>query len=309
MTKSKTSTSKTSSAKIPPTYVARLRTGESEARRLADLLSESLDPTDFACAAFAGPDGRWQVDLHFRDKPDEPMLRELVAHAGGKALARALKIERIAPRDWVKKSLVGLVPVRAGRFVVHGAHDRVRVPPHSVAIEIEAATAFGTGHHGTTRGCLLALDWLARQPRRPRHVLDLGTGTGVLAIAAAKTLRVPVLGVDVDVNSVKVARANAALNGAGAFVTAVHGRGFNAPEAVRRAPFDLVLCNILLGPLQRLAAPMARSLMPGAHVVLSGILSSQANAAISAYRSQGLVLERSFRLDGWTTLLLHAPRA
>lgn len=292
-----------------PTHVLRLITDEPSARAMTELLGEMFDPMETAVAAFEVEEtGAWRLEAYFSEEPDAEMIRDLIRPVVG-AQADEAAFETIDQQDWVRASLEGLKPVRAGRFLVHGSHDRDQVRANDLAIEIEAALAFGTGHHGTTRGCLLALDWLARQPRRPRHVLDLGTGTGVLAIAAAKTLRVPVLGVDVDVNSVKVARANAALNGAGAFVTAVHGRGFNAPEAVRRAPFDLVLCNILLGPLQRLAAPMARSLMPGAHVVLSGILSSQANAAISAYRSQGLVLERSFRLDGWTTLLLHAPRA
>jgi ribosomal protein L11 methyltransferase len=303
VTKSKEKSAKQSEAGA--TYVARLITGEAAARRLADLLSESLDPSDTACAAFEQPDGRWQVDVHFSERPDEKRLRALIATAGGDKLARAMSVQKIAPRNWVKESLIGLRPVTAGRFVVHGAHDRDRVPSHCVGLEIEAATAFGTGHHGTTRGCLLALDFLARN-YRPRHILDLGTGSGVLAIAAAKLFRVPVLATDIDTRSVKVARDNARLNGVGAFVTAIHAADLRAPEIARRAPFDLVMSNILLRPLQRLAAPMARQLEPNARVVLSGVLKSQANAALSAYRSQGLMLERSFPLDGWFTPLLVA---
>ena len=159
---------------------------------------------------------------------------------------------------------------------MHGAHDRARVPSHCIGIEIEAATAFGTGHHGTTRGCLLALDALARRRQRPRHILDLGTGSGVLAIAAAKLFRVPVLATDIDPRAVANARDNARLNGVGALVTVVHARGLRAPESIKRAPFDLVMANILLRPLQRLAAPVARQLMPNARVVLSGILAAQA---------------------------------
>ena len=170
-----------------------------------------------------------------------------------------MTVQKVEPRNWVKESLIGLRPVTAGRFVVHGAHDRDRVPAHCIGIEIEAATAFGTGHHGTTRGCLLALDSLARN-HRPRHILDLGTGSGILAIAAAKLFRVPVLATDIDARSVQVARDNARLNGVGAFVTAVHAADLRAPEIARRAPFDLVMSNILLRPLQRLAAPMARQL-------------------------------------------------
>ncbi len=303
MTKSKEKSAKQSESGA--TYVARLITGEAAARRLADLLSESLDPTDSACSAYEQPDGRWQVDVHFRERPDEKRLRVLIATVGGDKLARAMSVQKVAPRNWVKESLIGLRPVTAGRFVVHGAHDRDRVPAHCVGLEIEAATAFGTGHHGTTRGCLLALDFLARN-YRPRHILDLGTGSGVLAIAAAKLFRVPVLATDIDARSVKVARDNARLNGVGAFVTAIHAADLRAPEIARRAPFDLVMSNILLRPLQRLAAPMARQLEPNARVVLSGVLKNQANAALSAYRSQGLMFERSFPLDGWFTPLLVA---
>ena len=269
------------------------------------MVIESLDPAEAVCAAFERPDKRWQVDIHSRIRPELPKLRELVATAAGKQLASELSVQRVPPRDWVKQSLIGLRPVTAGRFVVHGAHDRDRVPSHCIGIEIEAGTAFGTGHHGTTRGCLLALDALARH-RRPRRILDLGTGSGILAIAAAKIFRAPVLAIDVDARSVQTARANAALNGVGALVTAVHGSGLRASEAKTRAPFDLVLSNILLRPLQRLAAPVARSLVPNARVVLSGVLTSQANAALSAYRSQGLMLERSFALDGWVTPVMVA---
>jgi ribosomal protein L11 methyltransferase len=287
------------------TFVARLIADEQTSRRIADLLSESLDPSETACAAFEQPDGRWQVDVHFRNRPDETSLREIVTLAGGEQLARAVTVERVAPRNWVKESLFGLRPVTAGRFVVHGAHDRDRVPSHCISIEIEAATAFGTGHHGTTRGCLLALDHLARW-YRPRHILDLGTGSGILAIAAAKLFRVPVLATDIDAASARTARDNARLNGVGSFVTAVHAADLRAPEIMKRAPFDLVMSNILLRPLQRLAAPMARQLEPNARIILSGILKSQANAALTAYRSQGLMLERSFPLDGWFTPVMVA---
>jgi len=290
------------------TFVARLVAAETPARRAADLLAEALDPGEVACSAFALADGRWQVDLHFRERPEQARLRALIALVGGEQLANTLRLEPIKPRDWVRESLAGLKPVRAGRFIVHGAHDRALVPSHCIGIEIEAATAFGTGHHGTTRGCLLALDALARR-RRPRHVLDLGTGSGVLAIAAAKMFRVPVLAIDIDPRAVWTARDNARQNGVGALVTAVHAGNLHARQVSAHAPFDLVLANILLRPLQRLAAPMARQLMPNAHVVLSGLLTEQANAVLATYRSQGMVLERSFVLDGWVTPVMVALSA
>jgi ribosomal protein L11 methyltransferase len=294
--------------KTDGSFAARLTADEKAARRVADLLAESLDPAETACSAFERPDGRWQVDVHFPTRPDQSELRALIAAVCGKPLAQKLTVEHVPPRNWVQHSLIGLRPVSAGRFVVHGAHDRDRVPAHCVGIEIEAATAFGTGHHGTTRGCLLALDAVSRQ-FKPRHILDLGTGTGILAIAATKLFREPVLATDIDARSAQTARDNARLNRVGALVTTVHAAGLRAPQIAARAPFDLVLCNILLRPLQRLAASMARQLVPNAHVVLSGILAAQKNAAVAAYRSQGLVVERSFALDGWVTLVMVARSA
>src|SRR5450759_3121445 len=207
-----------------PTTVARLACSEPTARRLASYFSECLDPEDTACAAFEDDNGRWQLAIHFREKPDEAALRALMEIAEGDMAATALTIEQVAPADWVAESLAGLRPVRAGRFIVHGAHDRARVRPNDIGIEIEAALAFGTGHHGTTRGCLLALDELAKQQRAPR-VLDVGTGSGVLAIAAAKILRRHVLASDIDPLSVRVAAENARLNGSGDLVETIRAIG------------------------------------------------------------------------------------
>ena len=288
-----------------PIYLARLTTDEARARRIANLLGECLDPADAAAAAFAAPNARWQVDAHFRNRPDLAGLRALIAAASDEATAQTVTLQTIRPRDWVKQSLAALQPVTAGRFVVHGAHDRARVPANRIGIEIEAAQAFGTGHHGTTRGCLMALDLLLRR-RRPRHILDLGTGTGVLAIAAARALQRPVLASDIDLASVRIARDNARHNRAGHQVATMRARGLAGREIGLRAPFDLVLANILLLPLLSLAAPIARSLMPRACVVLSGLLRSQANAAIAAYRQQGLVLARRIEIEGWVTLVMEA---
>ena len=213
-------------------------------------------------------------------------MRRLIAQAAGKAAAARLTVEKVPHRDWVTASLAGLAPVHAGLFTVHGAHDRSRVTRNRIGIEIEAATAFGTGHHGTTRGCLIALDAMARRAR-PRHILDLGTGSGVLAIAAAKLWRAPVLATDIDSEAVRAARANAQRNGVGALVDAVHAAGLHAPQIAARTPFDLVLANVLLRPLQRLAAPLARAIMPNARVVLSGLLATHANSARSGLSHAG----------------------
>jgi ribosomal protein L11 methyltransferase len=288
--------------------VARLACDGATARRLADVLAETFDAGDAAVAAFERPDGGWSFEAHFAQPPDEPALRALIGTIAGDVAAQALVLETVAARDWVAASLAGLKPVAAGRFLVHGAHDRARVPPHRIGIEIEAALAFGTGHHGTTRGCLLALDgWLKRRNARlapsPR-ILDIGTGTGVLAIAAARALRTRVTASDIDARAVAVARANAHANAAGALVEVVHAGGLAARRLRARGPFDLVLANILLPPLRRLAAPVGRALAPGGHVILSGLLIAQAAAAIAAYRMQGLELAASFPLDEWITLML-----
>jgi ribosomal protein L11 methyltransferase len=307
-----------------PTAVARLSTDAAAARRIGDALAEVFDGEQIATSAFEQPDGRWSLAVHFRERPDEGAVRALIEAAAGAGAAQALAFETLAPTDWVKTSLAGLVPVPAGRFTVHGAHDRARVRANRIGIEIEAALAFGTGHHGTTRGCLLALDYLAKQKsfqlsQQPFHlsllrgarerkrglrILDVGTGTGVLAIAAAKTLKTPVLASDIDPRSVIVARENAVLNAAAPWIEFIHAAGLQAQRFRLSGPFDLVMANILLGPLTQLAPRMAQLLAPGARVILSGLLDKQARPALAAYRAQGLVPEKRISLDGWTTLIL-----
>ena len=286
-----------------PTTVARLSCDGPTARRLAAFLGESLDAVDSACAAFEDDAGRWQVAIHFRNAPDEAGLRDLVKLAAGEAAAKALSIERVPANDWVAESLAGLRPVRAGRFVVHGAHDRAGLRANDIGIEIEAALAFGTGHHGTTRGCLLALDDLTKR-RRALNVLDIGTGTGVLAIAAARLLRERVAAGDIDRVAVRAARENARENCAAPMITFVRAAGVRAQVIRERGPYDLIFANILMGPLTRLAVPVRSLAAPGAHVVLSGLLPSHANAVISIYSAQDLVLERRTLLEGWVTLVM-----
>ena len=254
-------------------------------------------------AAFERPDGRWDVTVHFAEPPDEALVRELVTGAAGEETAKGIAFDTVEAKDWVKASLEDLVPVPAGRFVVHGQHDRNRVAPNKLGIEIEAALAFGTGHHGTTRGCLLLLDHVLKA-WRPRRVLDLGTGTGVLAIAAAKALHQRVLASDIDPLSVQVARENARLNVTGHLVQAIRATGFSAPQFAAAAPFDLVLANILANPLRQLATPMTRHLAPSALVILSGLLTPQAAGAIAADRARGLVPVRHLRVEGWSSVLL-----
>jgi ribosomal protein L11 methyltransferase len=292
----------------PQTHRATLAIGdEQSARRIADLLTEGLAEGEAAVAAFAGPTGRWDITVHFPEAPDEATIRDLIALAAGDDAARAAQFDVVESKDWVKATLEDLVPVHAGRFIVHGQHDRAKVAPNKLGIEIEAALAFGTGHHGTTRGCLVLLG-LVLKAHRPRRVLDLGTGTGVLAIAAAKALHDQVLASDIDALSVKVAAENAQANGVGPLVEVTWGSGFSAPRLRQRRPFDLVLANILANPLRQMATAMSDHLAGGARVILSGLLSAQAPSVIAAYRARGLILERQIQIDGWSSLLLRKVR-
>jgi ribosomal protein L11 methyltransferase len=288
----------------PSTHRATFAIGnEQTAKRVVDLLTESFFEGQAAIAAYEAPDGRWGITVHFAEPPDQASVRELVRLAAGDDVAQQITFDTVEARDWVRATLEELVPVRAGRFIVHGHHDRAKVPPNNLGIEIEAALAFGTGHHGTTRGCLLLLDEVFKA-WHPRRVLDLGTGTGVLAISAAKAARRLVLASDIDPLSVRVARDNARLNGTGNLVQTIHATGFSAPQFAARRPFDLVLANILANPLRQMATPMARHLAPSALVILSGLLPHQAQGVIAAYRARGLVLVRHIQIEGWSSLLM-----
>jgi ribosomal protein L11 methyltransferase len=288
----------------------RLATDQGSARALTELIGEAFDPAETAVAAFETETGAWLIEAYFANHPDEDNIRNLVREIVGEA-ADAATFEAIAPRDWVRASLDGLKPVVAGRFLVHGSHNRPTVKAHCIGIEIEAALAFGTGHHGTTLGCLLALsDALKRH--RPRHVLDIGTGTGILAIAAAKATKAPVVAGDIDGVAVAVARANARLNGVADLIRLYAAPGVRHALASRKGRFDLVFANILARPLVRLAPAIAKVLARDGTLVLSGLLASDVARVHSAYAAQGIRLSRRADRDGWATLVLRrsgaAPR-
>ena len=289
--------------------VARLDTDLIIAQAVADAVAERFALGDIAVSLSDAGGGRWQVAIHFRGEAERERVRGAVAAAVGAEAAAALQFGSVEAADWVRQSLAGLRPVAAGRFVVHGAHDRTRVPLNHIGIEIEAALAFGTGHHGTTRGCLLALDAICKAmplaKTRPR-ILDVGTGSGVLAIAAARALHAHVLATDIDAFAVRTARSNASHNRAGSLLSVVLADGVGARTIRTHALYDLIFANILLGPLKRIATPLRRLAAPGGRVVLSGILPSQANAVIAAYRP--LALQRRLDIDGWTSLVLVRTR-
>jgi ribosomal protein L11 methyltransferase len=301
------------------TAVARLATDATTAQRLVDALAEALDAEGAAVAAHGGADGRsaagigqaggvdsWTVEIYFSHAPDEDAVRALIGRLACEEAAARLAFATIARADWVAASLAGLPPVEAGRFLVHGSHHRGRFAPNRIGIEIEAALAFGTGHHGTTRGCLIALDRLLKA-RLIRSVLDVGTGTGVLAIAAARALRCRVLASDIDPVSVRVAQDNARLNQVVMHVAIIRADGLSERRFRAAAPFDVVFANILLGEIRRLAKSIRACARPGTRIVLSGLLPSQTSAALARYRHQGFVLERRILLDGWATLVLAMP--
>ena len=306
---------------LPPNnaaYVMRLKCDEDRARAVADLVVETFDPADTAAAAFeekastahwgATP---WVVEVYFGRAPDEDNVRALVACAVGEDMAQEVTFGRIAQKDWVNAALEGLSAVRAGRFLVHGSHDRDRRKPNDIAMEIEAALAFGTGHHGTTRGCLLYIDEILKR-RRPRAVLDIGCGTGVLAMAASLALHENVAAGDMDRDAVMAARANARLNGAGPWLRPVVAKGAAHPALNRAGHYDLILANILAKPLRMLAKSVVPLAASGADVVLSGLLARDVPGVLSSWAAQGFALVSRRDIDGWASLWLRrgggAPR-
>jgi len=212
-------------------------------------------------------------------------------------------ITELPDEDWVAKSQAGLPPVKAGRFWVYGEHDEDKIPPDCPwPIKIEAGPAFGTGHHGTTKGCLLIFDDLLNNGLKPDKILDLGCGAGTLAIAAAKALAAPILASDMDQDAVDVTHANARDNQVGDWVEAVLADGFDAPT-LRGRTFDLIFANILAGPLMGLAPDISAALNSGGQVILSGILDEQAENVARAFKAQGVEVIPYPSLNGWTSLL------
>jgi len=272
----------------------------------APVLMDALDELAITVSSFEIGDGKvWQVAAMFDAMPDHAMLASAIALA---CAANGLKepefvVKPLEARDWLAENRASFKPIRAGRFFIHPTFYEGRPPAGSLSIALDAATAFGSGSHGTTKGCLKALDRIARR-RRPRRILDMGCGSGILAIAAAMAWKRPVLAVDIDEEAVRVTAENARRNGVGNYVRAAAGPGFAAPIMQRQRKFDLIVANILARPLIAMAPALARALAPGGEVVLSGLLTHQENQVIAAYRAQGLALLRRGRIDNWSTLVL-----
>ncbi len=275
--------------------------GEDAAYLLADDL-EALVPEPTGVGVFEIEDGSgmWEVGAYFTEAPDQAALSVLAALRGAKLFA----VSDIPEQDWVSKVQRELAPVAAGRFFVYGAHDADKVPEDAIALLIEAQMAFGTGHHGTTLGCLRAFDALLTDGFEGKKVADIGCGTAVLAMAAAHVLPGQVLASDIDPVAVDVAQANVAANGLDGRVNCVVAAGFDTPALSDASPFDLIFANILKGPLVGLAPEMAAHTAPGGYVILSGILNEQADEVVGVYQQNGFNLVQSDSIVDWTTLVM-----
>lgn len=275
--------------------------GKSQAEALGEAL-EALEPAPTGVGVFEVEDGKgiWEVGGYFLDAPDDIDLALLSAAFG----AGPFVVSEVPDQDWVAKVRRELPPVEAGRFFVYGSHDAALLPEGRIGLLIEAAMAFGTGHHGTTLGCLRAYDRLLDDGQRFDNVLDLGCGTAVLAMSAARMGAAHVLASDIDPVAVEVALANVKANGLVGRVACVESIGFDSPDLRAGAPFDLIFANILKGPLIELAPDMAAHLAPGGRAILSGLLVEQADEIVEVYQGQGLALETREDLGEWSALTL-----
>lgn len=285
-----------------------LTTTEKTAGAILDLMSDAFEEDGYAIATMEVDEKRdiWEASLYIDFDEEAEMTERFAALVGDAYPELSINREVIPDVDWIARSLEGLQPVHAGRFVVHGSHDRGKARAGEIAIEIDAGQAFGTGHHGTTAGCLEIIEKVMRA-RQPRRILDLGTGSGVLAIAARKLAPARVLATDIDPVATRVARENVRLNGITSGITLETATGFHSTAFRRHGPFDLIIANILARPLMRMAPQLAAHLAPGGQVVLSGILANQRWKVIAAYNGAGLRHVRTIWRNGWVTIHLDRP--
>ena len=250
-------------------------------------------------------EGDWHLEGYSKTPPDRPAIigaLEVVAAAHGTTVPD-LEIPSVPKQDWVAQNMREFPPIDAGRFFVHGSHWEGKVPTGRIGLEMDAGIAFGSGEHATTRGCLLSLDALGRR-RKCSRALDLGCGSGILAIAIARMWACPVLATDIDAAAVRVAKINAANNGMSSRVTARVSDGWRDPMVTKRKPFDVVVANILARPLCRFAPALAAGLAPNGVAVLSGLLEWQERMVMAVHERQGLRLKSRLVVDGWATLTI-----
>jgi len=285
-----------------PTYTALTTlSDETRAQALGEAL-EGLDPEPVGVGVFEVEDdsGLWEVGAYFTELPDDIELTLMAAAFGAAEFA----VSELPEIDWVAHVRRELKPVDAGRFYVYGSHDAETVPADRIGLLIEAAMAFGTGHHGTTLGCLKALDTLANNGFHAKNAIDVGCGTAVLAMAAAKIWPEPVLASDIDQVAVDVAEANVIANDLAGRITCLEAVGFEHPDIRAKAPFDLIFANILKNPLIGLAPDMGKYAAAGGLAILSGLLNTQADDVLAAYTAQGFSVAERNEIGDWTTLVL-----
>jgi ribosomal protein L11 methyltransferase len=270
---------------------------------LAEAVALAFEQDCESVSRFESASGAWVVSGFSRSRPDRARIEVALALAAAAAstLPPSLSLAPVEAANWVAASHLMMPPVRAGRFFIHTSTLDEPVPPGMIPIQIDAGMAFGSGHHGSTLGCLTLLARIRRRPRRP---LDMGCGSGILAIAAARLWRVPVLAFDVDPKAVEVTRQNARLNGVGALVQAAVSDGYRATPVERAAPFDLIVSNILARPLAGMARPLARSLAPDGVAILAGFLEGDERRVLAAHQAQGLNLCLREVSDGWHAVML-----
>ncbi|HXR86274.1 MAG TPA: 50S ribosomal protein L11 methyltransferase [Stellaceae bacterium] len=271
--------------------------------------TDALGDLDAVSAFEEGDGGPWLIEGIARAKPDRASLvaRLALAWLDFAGPPPELHWDKLPRRDWVGINQASFQPLAVGRFFIHGSHFNGRVPSARIALEIDAATAFGTGEHATTRGCLAMLDAMA--PCGPRRTLDMGTGTGILSMAAAKRWRRRIVASDIDPEAVRVTAHNIRRNGVSRLIAVGRSGGYRERSVMRRRPYDLVLANILARPLERMAADLRRALAPGGIAVLSGLLSYQEPGVLAAHRLAGLSLKQRIVIDGWSTLALGRGRS
>jgi ribosomal protein L11 methyltransferase len=284
------------------TFTAFTKLSDKDAAEALGAAMEEMEPEPTGVGVFEIEDGSgtWEVGGYFLEDPDGVELALLAAGFN----APAFVVSEVPDTDWVDKVRRELTPVVAGRFFVYGSHDADKIPEGSEPLLIEAAMAFGTGHHGTTQGCLEALDRLAGAGFTGKRVADIGCGTAVLAMGAARLWPEPVIASDIDAVAVEVAEANARANGLEGRMTCVEAAGFGHPELAARAPYDLVFANILKQPLIDLAPDMAAHLAPGGYAILSGLLTRQADEVVAAYAAEGVGEQHRRVIGDWVTLTL-----
>ena len=270
--------------------------------KLADRLAQMDDNDPPAISTHDTSDPLiWALDAYYQTRPD---LSEIKAFLESTiSPLPPIELTQLEDEDWVALVQSGLSPIKAGRYFIHGSHDRALATGRAGDIEIDAGQAFGTAHHGTTKGCLLALDHLLKAHRYD-NVLDLGTGTGLLAIAVAKILRHRVLASDIDPISVRVANENAVLNNVGPLLQVIQANGLQHRALQSRAPYDLMIANILAPPLLQMAPDIKDAMAHGGHLILSGLLRTQSRSIEARYCGQGFTLQKRLPLDEWMTLIL-----